>query len=115
MPKSAAPRTKPKSRKATRVHDDARQLDTDGGAPRTYFLHGNAFQCLACGHDAFYRRSSLLNTAGMTFAGLEWLNREASNLICASCGYIHWFAQTIIPSATALAPPKPSKRRATPT
>ena len=32
-----------------------------------------------------------LNTSMMTFFGLDWLNREATCLVCGSCGYVHWF------------------------
>lgn len=54
-------------------------------------LHGKPFHCLACGGSLFYTRHSLLNTMGLTLLDWEALNREATNLICHDCGYIHWF------------------------
>jgi len=27
----------------------------------------------------------------MTFFGLDWANKEATNYICENCGYVMWF------------------------
>ncbi|WP_162231671.1 hypothetical protein [Allosalinactinospora lopnorensis] len=32
-----------------------------------------------------------LNTAGMSFMNLDWLNREATCYVCSGCRHIHWF------------------------
>ena len=49
---------------------------------------------LCCGHcewDRFKRHIVQLNTAGMTFLDLDFLNQSAEVLQCTSCGYLHWF------------------------
>jgi predicted nucleic-acid-binding Zn-ribbon protein len=51
--------------------------------------------CVHCKHDHFNRESALLNTRGLTFLGLDWLNEAATTLICTRCGYIHWFAKEV--------------------
>lgn len=52
---------------------------------------GQKLTCLVCRHDRFHERNSLLNTRGATLLGFNWANREATNFVCAQCGYIHWF------------------------
>jgi uncharacterized protein len=49
--------------------------------------------CPHCQHDAFQEGSAQLNTAGMTFLGLDWLNKSASLLVCVNCGQIQWFGK----------------------
>ncbi len=56
-----------------------------------YEAGGRDMKCPICGHDEFWRRKTLMNTAGMTFWELDWANREADNYICDRCGYILWF------------------------
>jgi len=50
------------------------------------------FACHVCKGGAFYRREVKLQTTGMTFFDLDWLNRSADGAICATCGYLHVFA-----------------------
>jgi hypothetical protein len=52
---------------------------------------GRPLKCLICGRDRFHTREAQLNTAGMTFLGLDWANESGVCVICANCGYIHWF------------------------
>ena len=52
---------------------------------------GRELRCTVCANDTFRERSSLLNTAMMTFFKLDWANKAAANFICARCGYIFWF------------------------
>jgi predicted RNA-binding Zn-ribbon protein involved in translation (DUF1610 family) len=52
---------------------------------------GHPLVCAHCKNDTFYHRSWLLNTAGMTFLNLDWLNQSATNYICSNCGKIEWF------------------------
>jgi predicted nucleic-acid-binding Zn-ribbon protein len=47
--------------------------------------------CTVCGHQQFHERNSLLNTRAATFFKVDWANKEATNYICAQCGYIFWF------------------------
>jgi predicted nucleic-acid-binding Zn-ribbon protein len=54
-------------------------------------LKGKALSCLVCGNDHFFKQEGQLNTAGLTFLGLDWANATALCCVCDSCGYIHWF------------------------
>ena len=59
--------------------------------PKSYEVAGNALKCQVCGHDEFERREGQLNTSGMSFLNLDWLNPTALCFVCDRCGYIHWF------------------------
>lgn len=52
---------------------------------------GNAMQCEICHHDRFYQREGKIQTTGMTFFGMDWLNASATCVVCEKCGYVHWF------------------------
>ena len=58
---------------------------------RRQTIHGNNLVCPVCNHDKFWFRETLMNTPGMTFFGLEWANKRATNYICDKCGYVYWF------------------------
>jgi hypothetical protein len=48
--------------------------------------------CLICGHDGgFVKREVLMNTSGMTFAGLDWANKTGWAAVCPQCGFVHTF------------------------
>jgi rubredoxin len=47
--------------------------------------------CQVCGGTHFTTRNSLLNTRSATFFNFDWANKEATNYICAQCGFIFWF------------------------
>ena len=51
--------------------------------------------CTHCKHDYFHKGSAQLNTRGLTFLGLDWLNESATTLVCSRCGYIHWFGKEV--------------------
>lgn len=51
--------------------------------------------CIHCKHDKFDLGKALLNSRGMTFFDLDWLNESANTLICKRCGYIHWFGMKV--------------------
>ena len=36
-------------------------------------------------------REAQLNTAGMTFLKLDWLNKTATIFVCEDCGRLEWF------------------------
>jgi predicted nucleic-acid-binding Zn-ribbon protein len=59
--------------------------------PRSYVIEGKAVVCSHCGNNQFEEGQSLLNTAGLTFFGLDWANRSAGILICNRCSHIEWF------------------------
>lgn len=52
---------------------------------------GRPFTCHVCQGTGFYSRPVQLNTAGLTFMDLDWLNRSADGVTCAGCGYVHLF------------------------
>lgn len=54
-------------------------------------IKGNTLKCVICGHDKFWHRTTLMNTKGVSFLGLDWANKEADNYVCGHCGYVHWF------------------------
>lgn len=51
--------------------------------------------CTHCGYEYFEQGKALLNTRGMSFFDLDWLNADAITLICIRCGYIHWFGKKV--------------------
>ncbi len=57
----------------------------------TVVMAGRKLVCPICGNDHFLVRETQMNTAGMTFLGLDWANTSATNYYCDQCGYIFWF------------------------
>lgn len=53
---------------------------------------GKPFTCRTCGHDTFVNREIKMQTTGMTFFDLDWLNESADGVVCVQCGYVHMFA-----------------------
>ena len=64
-------------------------LESEG--PRSYQVAGAVLRCPVCQHDKFARGSAQLNTAGMTFVGLDWAQREVTTLACVQCSRLEWF------------------------
>ena len=62
--------------------------------PTTVEIHGRPLNCLVCGHDTFWRRTTQKNTAFLTFLKLDWMNRTVTSLACDKCGYVHEFFPT---------------------
>ncbi|WAC18904.1 hypothetical protein OVA24_16860 [Luteolibacter sp. SL250] len=63
--------------------------------PATRFRVGGVpLVCPLCAHDEFDRRSMLMNTTGMSFFGMDWLNKSACALVCRKCSRIELFADT---------------------
>ena len=58
-----------------------------------YKIENNFIKCNHCENTYFIKGSAMLNTAGMTFLGLDWANRTAITLMCENCGLIHWFGK----------------------
>lgn len=58
---------------------------------KSYEILGKVLKCQICGYDEFERKEGQVNTAGMSFLNLDWLNRSAACFVCDRCGYIHWF------------------------
>ena len=56
-----------------------------------YALRGSDVLCPHCKGDRFTAGEAQLNTALATLINLDWANRSATILTCASCGQILWF------------------------
>jgi len=55
-------------------------------------IAGLQLTCPVCRGVEFETRPGLLNTAGMTFLEMDWLNRGATLCICRTCQHVMWFA-----------------------
>lgn len=63
--------------------------------PTTRYRVGDiSLICPVCGHGEFDRREMLMNTSGMTFMNMDWLNSSACALVCQKCKRIELFAET---------------------
>ena len=62
---------------------------------RTIYLDEREIElvCPICGCKKFFKRSTLMNTKGMTFFDMDWADSEATNFICEDCTYIYWFME----------------------
>jgi len=72
---------------------------------------GHSLKCQVCRHDQFWRHEVLLNTRTLTFFDIEWMNRDATCVICERCGYVHWFVSTTTPEWICSATPENSPWR----
>ena len=70
------------------VDDEAESVSVS----RCFEAGGAPILCPHCRNDQFSGREILLNTRGLTFLKLDWLNRSATALACAKCGNIQLFA-----------------------
>lgn len=61
--------------------------------PRERLICDKPLHCLICRHDRFYQREAQLNTAAASFFGFDFANQSGTCLVCAECGYIHWFVR----------------------
>jgi predicted nucleic-acid-binding Zn-ribbon protein len=61
--------------------------------PEEVHIGDRELQCLVCGKTKFVSRKAQLNTALATLFRLDWTNESALCVVCADCGYIHWFVQ----------------------
>ena len=64
--------------------------DANGARPEVW-VGERRLSCLVCGEVSFAYRPVLLNTAGMTYLGIDWANRAAVGAICRGCGFVHEF------------------------
>lgn len=63
----------------------------DDLGPGRYAAAGRQVRCAHCGGEHFEARNLLLDSRGATLVGLEWLNRDAVALTCATCTAMQWF------------------------
>jgi hypothetical protein len=54
---------------------------------------GLDIRCTQCGGTHFRRRKMLMNTRGLTYFNLDWLNKGAMALICKQCKMIQLFSE----------------------
>ena len=60
--------------------------------PARVLVLGEPLTCVVCRKgQEFERREANMNTKGMTFLGLDWLNRSGDGAVCLTCGYVHVF------------------------
>lgn len=63
-----------------------------GMGPGRFSAGGRPISCTHCEQSEFERREAQLNTAGMSFLDLDWMNRSGTAMVCTNCGLIQWFA-----------------------
>lgn len=57
-----------------------------------YILPAQRFlSCHVCEGNVFAQREIKMNTTGMSFFDLDWLNKSADGVICVRCGFVHTF------------------------
>lgn len=60
-------------------------------SPMRVFVGAQQVHCPFCQYHLFTQRAIKLNSAGMSFLGLDWANKSATGLICGQCGHIQMF------------------------
>jgi len=56
-----------------------------------FWINNTQIECLMCKNRFFDKKKAMLNTTLLTFLRLDWVNKNASMLICRNCHFIHWF------------------------
>lgn len=64
-----------------------------------YEVAGRQLKCPHCGGIHFKSGTAQMNTAGMSFLGLDWLNESAQTFMCMACGRIEWFVPGVRPKS----------------
>ena len=54
---------------------------------------GRDIRCTQCGGRHFRQRKMLMNTRGLSYFNLDWLNKGAMALICTQCKMVQLFAE----------------------
>ncbi len=63
--------------------------------PRRFRVGDHDLACPVCGCDRFWLSWTLLNTAGMSFLGVDWANNQAQTLTCKDCTHIVRFGSDV--------------------
>jgi hypothetical protein len=58
-----------------------------------WVMQGRVVFCGHCDGVTFQKKKLMMNTKGLTYFNLDWLNAEAAALICDHCGHIEWFTR----------------------
>ena len=59
--------------------------------PEGFDVQGKPLRCVVCGHQTFHKREAQLHGPVASFFDLEWTGATANCIVCAECGYVHWF------------------------
>lgn len=59
-------------------------------------VNGHPLKCPHCQGTSFRQKRFLLNTVGMSFLDLDWLNKSADTFSCNTCGRIEWFTDATV-------------------
>ncbi|MBU9714046.1 hypothetical protein [Evansella tamaricis] len=83
-------------RMSKRIEEDMKEKELEIDDGKKYLSSANLeIKCTHCSHDYFHKSKALLNTRGMTYFNLDWLNETATTLICDKCGNILWFGKEV--------------------
>ena len=63
----------------------------------SFRVGGKLVECAHCENVLFHKRKASLNTALSSLTSSEWLDRQASVLVCANCSRIEWFYDDLKP------------------
>ncbi|WP_088104182.1 hypothetical protein [Halalkalibacter urbisdiaboli] len=74
----------------------AQEMELNKAVGRKYKSNEIQITCVHCKNKTFQLGKALLNTRGLTFFDLDWLNESAHTLLCVRCGYIHWFGNQVV-------------------
>nr|WP_106779376.1 hypothetical protein [Lysinibacillus timonensis] len=74
-----------------KIADEMQREKEESTIGREYKANEIEVSCVHCKHNKFEQSKALLNTRGLTFFDIEWLNDSATTLLCKRCGFIHWF------------------------
>lgn len=87
---SQLPRIREGRTKAAAELANLAKQDIRGAAPVE--ILGRPLLCIICQHDHFFRREVDWPTvAAAAFLGISLGAASGTYLICAACGYVHWF------------------------
>jgi predicted nucleic-acid-binding Zn-ribbon protein len=75
--------------------EQAKELEEKSAGYKYKSQAGIQIFCHHCKYDHFHKGNALLNTRGLTFLDLDWLNESATTLVCHRCGFIHWFGKEV--------------------
>ncbi len=69
---------------------DAQAIEANKNAT-SFEVAGKQLICNHCDGENFIRGTAQLNTAVMSFIGLDWMNQSADTFLCKDCGKVEWF------------------------
>jgi len=85
------------SMKITKGLKEAAKAMVSPPKAQSFSAVGRLVECRHCENILFHKNKASLNTSASSIFGTEWLDREASVLICANCSRIEWFFDDLQP------------------